>query len=268
MKKLTVVQINFAAIVLQNNIGMKWNNIINGAPLGSGDISAGFAPHKKTIGVLGALGIGGMALSLGSSIFGGIQSSRARKEAERELARQKAENKAWYLRNYHMDYGDTSAGQNMMRIARDSARETWQQAAGAEAVAGGTPAATALAKEAGNKTVAEAAASIAAQDTARKANVDAAYRAERSRLAQQQMSLDQQRAENISRVAGGASDALAQGALLAAGTGSPGGGGVNPGTKTPSMEKLGVGEKLINNSSNYQILNPYIMQQLQGWGAA
>ena len=225
---------------------MKWKFIINGAPLGSGDTSGGYSPRKK-----GWLGLALAGASLASSIWGGAQAAEQQRRAEAELRAEKARNDAWYNRRYNESYADTAAGQNMIRMAKDAAREQWRREAGAAAVAGGTDAAAAMAKEAGNRMVGNAVAQMAATDTARKDNVDAAYRAEKSRLTQQQIALDQQKAQNIAGVAGGVSDALMSGAQLVAGTGSPGGGGVNPAEKTgiSGNEKW---EKLLEYNDNYK----------------
>ncbi len=244
---------------------MNWKLVINSAPLGSGDLSGGYAPRKKEW-----IGLALAGASLASSIFGGIQSSKAQKEAERKLANEKAANEAWYNRRYNEHTIDTAAGQNMIRMAKDYARETWKKASGAAAVGGGTDADVAAAKEAGTKMVGNAIAQIEAQDVARKDNVDATYRAEKSRLTQQQMALDQQRAANISSVAGGISDALMTGAMMTAGSkgigkGSPGGAGVTAASQTPALEKMGINtnedwlkkkaSKLYDYRSNYDYLS-------------
>ena len=243
---------------------MNWKFIINNVPLGSGEFGVGFAPRKKRW-----IGLALAGASLASSIWGGVQSSKAQKAAEQRLANEKADNEAWYRRRYNENYSDTAAGQNMIRIAKDYAKDVWKKAAGAAAVGGGTDADVAEAKESGNKMVGNTIAQMAATDTSRKDNVDATYRAEKARLNQQQMTLEQQHADNISSVAGGVSDALLQGAIMTAGnkvlaggnSGSPGGSGVNPAVKTPTLQKMGT------NDSNYKILNPFIMQALQGWGS-
>ena len=75
------------------------------------------------------------------------------------------------------------------------------------------------------------------------------------------MSLDQQKAVNISQVAGGVSDALMSGAQYfagtrsAAGTGSPGGGGVDPASKTNQLKKMGIdtNEKWLKNYDNWEM---------------
>jgi len=247
---------------------MKWNFIINGAPLGSYDSSGGYAPHRKEW-----IGLALAGASLATSIFGGIQSAKAQREAQRRQAEEKAKNDAWYSRRYNEHTIDTAAGQNMIRMAKEAARENWKKAQGAAAVGGGTDAATAMAKEQGNKMVGDAIASIEAQDVARKDNIDATYRARQNQLTQQQMALDQQRAANISQVAGGVSDALATGFALTGskvlgvpgiGQGSPGGGGVNPASKTSAVEKLGIDsnekwlkknqQKIFDYNNNYGLL--------------
>ena len=253
---------------------MKWKSIINGAPLGSGDavsvMSGGYAPHRKEW-----IGLALAGASLASSIWGGIQSSKAQKRAEQRLANEKAANDAWYNRRYNEHTIDTAAGQNMIRMAKDYARETWKKAAGAAAVGGGTDAEVAEAKAAGNKMVGDAIAQIEANDVARKDNVDAAYRARQNQLTQQQMALDQQQASNISQVAGGVSDALLSGAMHleggkltgTAGTGSPGGGGVNPAPKTNQLQKMGIDsnekwlkknqQKIYDYNNNFNLWKDY-----------
>lgn len=245
---------------------MKWDFVINSAPLGSGDLSGGLAPREKHW-----LGLALAGASLASSIFGGIKSSQAEREAERRLANERRANEAWYTRRYNENYADTAAGQNMMRMARDFAKEQWKKAAGAAAVGGGTDADVAAAKESGNRMVGNTIAQMAATDTARKDNVDATYRAAQSRLNQQQMALDQQHAANISQVAGGVSDALAQGFAMTGssvlgipGQGSPGGAGVEAGSQTPALEKMGIDgnaewlkkqqDRIYDNNRNFNLL--------------
>jgi hypothetical protein len=169
-------------------------------PLGMGNI---FAPNRKEF-IVGALAAAGLA----SSLYGGIKSSEAAKEAERRQRQQEAKEEAWYKRRYNENYVDTAAGQNLARRAKEYAKENWKKAAGAQAVAGGTDAATAMAKEAGNKMVGDTIANIAATDTARKDNVDNMHRQAQERYAQMDMAREQQRAQNITQAAQGASNAL------------------------------------------------------------
>ena len=170
-------------------------------PLGMGNA---FAPsHKQWIAsAIGAVG------GLATSLFGGISASKAAREAEKIQRQQEAKENAWYTRRYNEDYVDTAAGQNLVRRAKDYAREQWKRAAGAQAVAGGTDAATAMAKEAGNKMVGDTIANIAATDQARKDNVDNMHRQAESQFAQMDMQREMQRAQNITNAAQSASNAI------------------------------------------------------------
>lgn len=170
-------------------------------PLGMGNT---FAPsHKQWI--ASAIGAG---VGLASSLFGGMSAAKAAREAEKRQRRQEAKENAWYTRRYNEDYVDTAAGQNLVRRAKDYAREQWKRAAGAQAVAGGTDAATAMAKEAGSKMVGDTIANIAATDQARKDNVDNMHRQAQEKFAQMDMNRELQRAQNITNAAQSASNAI------------------------------------------------------------
>lgn len=170
-------------------------------PLGTGNA---FAPsHKQWI--VSAIGAG---VGLASSLFGGASASKAAREAEKRQRRQEAKENAWYTRRYNEDYVDTAAGQNLVRRAKDFAREQWKRAAGAQAVAGGTDAATAMAKEAGNRMMGDTIANIAATDQARKDNVDNMHRQAQEKFAQMDMNRELQRAQNITNAAQSASNAI------------------------------------------------------------
>lgn len=170
-------------------------------PLGMGN---GFTPsHKQWIAAaIGAVG------GLATSLIGGAQASAAARAAERRQREQEARENAWYTRRYNEDYVDTAAGQNLVRRAKEYAKENWKKAAGAQAVAGGTDAATQMAKDAGNKMVGDTIANIAATDQQRKAQVDNMHRQAESQFAQMDMARENQRAQNITNAAQNASNAL------------------------------------------------------------
>lgn len=148
------------------------------------------------------------AVGLASSLIGGISASDAAEEAERRQKEAEAMEKAWYLRRYNQDYADTAAGQNLIRRAKEFAKQNWKKASGAQAVAGGTDAATAQAKEAGNRMVGETIANIAAQDTARKDRVDDMHRRAEEKFTQMDIARENQRAANITNAAQQASNAI------------------------------------------------------------
>lgn len=184
---------------------MKAGVINTQKPLGMGGVMAGGFTAEPKGWVLTAIGT---AASLASSLIGGAKASKAAREAEKRQRDAEAKEEAWYRRRYNEDYADTAAGQNLVRRAKDYARENWKRAAGAQAVAGGTDAATQMAKDAGNRMVGDTIANIAASDQARKDNVDSMHRAQQQQFAQMDMQREQQRAQNITNAAGAASNAI------------------------------------------------------------
>lgn len=167
-------------------------------------VHSSFVPMRKEW-IVSAIGVAG---SLASSLFGGKSASKAAREAERRQRQQEAKENAWYTRRYNEDYVDTAAGQNLVRRAKDFAREQWKKAAGAQAVAGGTDAATQMAKDAGNKMMGDTIANMAATDQQRKENVDNLHRQAEQQFAQMDMNRELQRAQNISNAASAASNAM------------------------------------------------------------
>jgi hypothetical protein len=207
--------------------------------------------------------------SLASSLIGGAKASSAAKEAECRQRAQEASEKAWYTRRYNEDYVDTAAGQNLIRRAKEYARENWRKAAGAQAVAGGTAAATQMAKDAGNKMVGDTIANIAATDQARKAQVDNMHRQAESQFAQMDMNREMQRAQNITNAAQGASNAMAS---MAGALGQNGGnvslkGGSNNGDMSTALNQASIdaakdyiGKDAFSEEvlkSNAEVFNPF-----------
>lgn len=177
-----------------------------------------YAPQRKEW-IASAIGAG---VGLASSLIGGSKAADAAREAEARQRRLEAKENAWYLRRYNEDYADTAAGQNLVRRAKDYARENWRKAAGAAAVGGSTDAAAQMSKDAGNKMVGDTIADIAATDQQRKSHVDDLHRQAESQFAQMDMARANQRAQNITTAAQGASNAImsAAGAIDQANAGS------------------------------------------------
>lgn len=151
-----------------------------------------------------ALLAGGVA----SSLFGGAKARREAKKAERERKYRAAAEKAWYDKEYNTDYIDTKAGQNLMRRAQEVQDSYIRKADGAAAVGGGTAAATAMAKEAANKTMGDTIANIGAKDTARKQQVADAHFQHQIGQSQEREQAAMQTAQNTSEAAQNMSNAL------------------------------------------------------------
>jgi len=205
-------------------------------PLGS--------PEKQW--VFSAIGAG---VGLASSLYGGITGANAAKEAARRQRQQEAKEDAWYSRRYNEDYADTAAGQNLVRKAKGIYERGLKQAEGAAKVAGGTDAATAMAKEALNKGVGDTIADMAATDQARKAQVDNMHRRAQDKFMQMDMAREQQRAQNITNAAQGASNAIMSAASAVDQANTPKAslqGGNNNGTP---MTQVAGGGKVYSNGS-------------------
>ena len=166
------------------------------------DITNGIPARKEWVQLAGA------AIGLASSLIGGAKAADAAREAKREQRRAEARENAWYNRRYNEDYLDTAAGQNLLRKAKDFANSQWKKAEGARAVGGGTEASAAMAKEAGNKMVGDSVANIAANDQARKAQVDNMHRNAQDRFTQMNMYRELNRAQNITTASQNASNAI------------------------------------------------------------
>ena len=213
-------------------------------PLGMGNC---FAPSRKEW-IAAAIGA---AAGIASSLIGGSQASKAAKEAERRQRRQEAQEEAWYNRRYNEDYIDTKAGQNLVRRAKDFAKENWKKASGAQAVAGGTAAATAMAKEAGNKMMGDTIANIGANDENRKMQADNLHRQAQNQFAQMDMAREMQRAQNITNAAQSASNALM----------SVGSAVDQASTRSANLQGGNNNSKVVDNSSPTPTITNESMQQ-------
>lgn len=154
-----------------------------------------------------------LAGSVASSLFGANKAKKAAQKAKKEQEYRANAEKAWYDKEYNTDYLDTKAGQNLMRRAQEVQDSYVRKADGAAAVGGGTAAATAMAKESANKAMGDTIANVAAQDTARKAQVADQHAANVRQLSQERQATEQARAQATSDAAQNMSNALMNGAV-------------------------------------------------------
>lgn len=143
----------------------------------------------------------GAAGGLASSIWGGVQASKAAKKANDELAAQRQKNEDWYRRRYNEDYTQSAEAQAAMTRARELAREQMAAARGASAVMGGTEAGIAAQQQAANKMLADTMSGIAQNATARKDAVESQYLQNEAALSQQQQGVYNQQAANSTAAA-------------------------------------------------------------------
>lgn len=143
----------------------------------------------------------GLAMSIGSTIFGGISSAKAQQKAMQMQEDQRRKEEASIRRQKEQSYVDTKAGQNLIRQARELADRQTKKVRGSQAMGGGTDAAVALQKESTNKMIGDTIANIAARDTERQDKADAAMRESGRHYASLQAGYEMQRGANIAQVA-------------------------------------------------------------------
>ena len=119
--------------------------------------------------------IAGGALGAVGSIFGGISASKAMKKVKKNLQQQKQANQDWYDRRYNEDATQRADAQRILTKTEESIRNRNRQAAGAQAVMGGTEESVAAAKAANNQALADATSQIAVNAEARKDQIEQTY---------------------------------------------------------------------------------------------
>lgn len=157
------------------------------------------------MGILGST-IGG-ALGVGASIFGGISASRAMKKVKKNIEGQMKENQNWYDRRYNEDATQRADAQRILSITQDNIRNRNQQAAGTQAVMGGTEESLAATKATNNEALAEATSQIAVNGERRKDQIEDRYLSTDANLRNQLNNLETKRAAAISQAALGVADA-------------------------------------------------------------
>lgn len=142
----------------------------------------------------------GAAVGLFSAIYGGVQASKAREQAEEQMEQQRKTNEDWYRRRYNEDYTQTAEAQRLMTQARTYAQDQIKDAAGRQAVMGGTEEVKA-ARDSGAELMNETLSDIATIGSQRKDSVDKQYLQSSMQMSQQFQQMYNQRAANIAAAA-------------------------------------------------------------------
>lgn len=149
-----------------------------------------------------------LAASVASSIYGAKKSSDAAKKQKAIEQSEKAKEDALLRRKRNEAYADTAAGQRLLTQAKEFNKENWKKAQGAAKVGGASDASVAMAKEQGNKMMANTLANMAASDTARQDKADYAQIESDRQYARTMANLEAQRAANTAAAASQASNAM------------------------------------------------------------
>ena len=162
----------------------------------------------------------GAGLGLASSIAGGIANRKARQKQEQTIAQQQKENQAWFDRKYNEDPTKRADTVRLLTQMQEQIKNRNKAAKGRQAVMGGTEDSTTAVKEANNKTLADTTSQIVAANDARKDNMENQYRARKSQLQGQQMSLEAEKAADTANAVAGVAGTAAN---IAAAVDSDGG---------------------------------------------
>lgn len=151
--------------------------------------------------------IAGAALGAAGSIFGGISASKAMRRVKKNLQAQKEANQNWYDRRYNEDATQRADAQRILTQTEESIRNRNRQAAGAQAVMGGTDESTAAAKAANAQALADATSQIAAGAENRKDQIEQTYQQRDSQINEALNNLEINKAQAISQAVQGVAKA-------------------------------------------------------------
>lgn len=157
------------------------------------------------MGLIGS--IAGGALGAAGSIFGGISASKAMRRVKKNLQAQKEANQDWYDRRYNEDATQRADAQRILTQTEESIRNRNRQAAGAQAVMGGTDESTAAAKAANAQALADATSQIAVNAENRKGQIEQTYQQRDSQINEALNNLEINKAQAISQAVQGVAKA-------------------------------------------------------------
>lgn len=149
----------------------------------------------------------GAGLSAVGSIFGGISASKAMKKVKRNLQAQKQANQDWYDRRYNEDATQRADAQRILTKTEESIKNRNRQAAGAQAVMGGTEESVAAAKAANNQALADATSQIAVNAEASKDQIEQTYQQRDAQIDDALNNLEINKAKAISSAVQGVAQA-------------------------------------------------------------
>lgn len=156
------------------------------------------------------MGLIGAAVGAAGSIFGGISASRAMKKMKRNVEAQRKKNQDWYDRRYNEDATQRADAQRILTMTEESIKNRNKQAAGTQAVMGGTEESVAAAKAANNEALASTTSQIAASADARKDAIEQQYMQKDDQYVQQLNQIEQGKAQAVSQAIQGVTSVASQ----------------------------------------------------------
>lgn len=149
------------------------------------------------------MGLIGAALGAAGSIFGGIAASKAIKKQKAMVQQQMKENQDWYDRWYNEDSTQRADAQALLTQTEENIKNRNKQAAGAQAVMGGTDESVAAAKAANNQALAQTMSNINVQGEQRKAAIEDRYLDTKAGLNDKLQNIEGQKAKAIGQAVQG-----------------------------------------------------------------
>lgn len=149
----------------------------------------------------------GAGLSAVGSIFGGISASKAMKKVKKNLQAQQQANQNWYDRRYNEDATQRADAQHILTKTEESIKNRNRQAAGTQAVMGGSEESVAAAKAANNQALADATSQIAVNAEARKDQIEQTYQQKDDQINDALNNLEINKAQAISSAVQGVTQA-------------------------------------------------------------
>ena len=144
----------------------------------------------------------GAAAQVGSSIYGAIKSSQALKDLRDKIGYVRKENKKWYDEAMAEDYLTRPEVRDVVRKDTEMLSEQMKRSRAINLVAGGTDESLALQQQQALEAHGDTMATIASHAAESKDEAKREYRERELALTQQEMELDQAKAQNIAAAAG------------------------------------------------------------------
>ena len=142
------------------------------------------------------------AVGLGGALFGGRKAAKKRREMNRLLNQQEAENTAWYNANALSDYTQRADAQNLMKQLRDNLGRQNKRAENMAVVTGATPEQQAVQKEQSNKVISDTFSNLVAMGQQWKDQITNRYLARKENIANQRIGMMGQSAQSYENLMG------------------------------------------------------------------
>lgn len=145
----------------------------------------------------------GAGLGAVGSLFGGISASRAAREAQRKIEQQAQYNQAWFDRRYNEDPTQRADAQRAITLMQDKLQDKRKAALGRSAVMGATEESINAQNQQDNQALGDTISRIHSAGEAQKEGIEHRYQARKQQLDNALMSIENQRAQAISKATEG-----------------------------------------------------------------